>query len=188
MSKTDELSETIHKWWQAELENEHDGAARALSARLRRASGFVEVLSEEPVFDLGQSLKERHNRHVPPHMLACLVLALAQVRENTRESLARRFGEVVGETVVGKDRKKTRRLSASRFQRIIRTEELPELVTQLRRALPIVGNACNAGRLGRDILFWEESTKVRWLSDYFDKRNVLETDSETTEQTVEATP
>jgi len=148
----------------------------------------VVVLSEEAVFDLGQSLTKQCSRHVPPHTLACLVLALAQVRENTRESLARRFGEVVGETVVGKDKKKTRKLSVSRFQRIIRTEDLPELATQLRRALPMVGNACNVGRLGRDILTWEESTKVRWLSDYFDKRNVLETDSETTEQTVEATP
>ena len=57
-------------------------------------------------------------------------------------------------------------VSASRFERLIRTpkEGLP---TAIRRVLPMVDRRCDVGRLGADILYWNEATRIRWTFDYY---------------------
>jgi len=53
-----------------------------------------------------------------------------------------------------------------RFQQLMRAEG-EALTTALVRALPMAGNACNAGALGADIYFWTDDTRTRWTFDYF---------------------
>ena len=148
-------SEIISKWWKNELNNKHDGDARALSARLRRATTFLEALSESSVAELGQSLGLGFN----PEKLGLLVLTLAHVKENHSSPLARFFGPPKkGEDPV---------LSKTRLMKIMREEPGLELAIQLRRALPLVGNTCNVNRLGLDLLFWDDKTRARWWFDYY---------------------
>jgi CRISPR system Cascade subunit CasB len=159
---------TIFNWWRMNLGKDKEGEARALSARLRRAKTMVEALSERAVQELGAELR----LGFAPEKLALLTMTLAHVSEQKTHTLAKCFGEVIGQSGEGKQKQNKYKLSESRFQNIVRAENPMELTTQLRRALPIVGNACNVGRLGEDLLFWHhpdigERIRARWWFDYF---------------------
>ena len=58
-------------------------------------------------------------------------------------------------------------MSELRFQRLIRTTDPEDLAVALRRALPLVGHACNVATLGSDLLHWNEDTRIRWCFHYF---------------------
>ena len=65
----------------------------------------------------------------------------------------------------------SRALSELRFQRLLRTSG-PEFGIALRRALPAAGMTCNVGKLGSDLLDWDqpvsgERVRNRWCFDYF---------------------
>ena len=147
-------ADTIHRWWALNIGNREVPAARALSARLRRASR-IEALAEPAVQGLGRALSLQD-----PVALAGLAQALANVRTSTGKPLARALG--AGEPPA---------LSTLRFQRLIRAggDELP---AALRRALPMVDHACNVGALGSDLLLWShpehgDSVRARWCFQYF---------------------
>ncbi len=158
-----ECRDIIFSWWREELDDDQSGEARGLSARLCRTTNMVEALSERAVQELGDQLKLGFQ----PEKLALLAMTLAQVKERTSQTLAWHFGEVVGQSGEGKKKWNKHLLSETRFQNIIRADGLTELATQLRRALPIVSNKCNVGRLGEDLLFWNDDIRTRWLFDYF---------------------
>ena len=71
-------------WWSANL-NADTGAARGLSARLRRACGPAEVLAHREVFELSVALQMRD-----PVRLALIAQTLAYVSEHTPAAPARR--------------------------------------------------------------------------------------------------
>ena len=143
--------EAIRDWWKYWIGNSRSGEARALSARLRRANTAIEALSEQRVFDLSESTGERD-----PHRLASLAMVLAHVETDVGNSLPRMLG--AGEP---------RAMSDQRFQRLIRATNPLDLAVALRRALPLVGHACNVATLGSDILHWNENTRIRWCFHYF---------------------
>lgn len=161
MSGTDAAS-LILGWWRACLRpTEETSAARALRARLRRADAPGAALAESAVFELTGKLPWLRAR---PEALATLVRTLALVEAHDARSVAARFGERSGSDA-------PRALSELRFQRLLRAspEELP---AALRRALPLADGRCNVGRLGRDILNWDdpergERTRIEWCFDYF---------------------
>ena len=138
-------------WWRVRLHDPHLGEARALSARLRRATSALEVLSEERVHELGRQIG-----CTDPERLAALAMVLANVKEHTGARLPRLLG--AGDP---------RPMSDLRFQRLMRTTDLGELAQALRRALPLAGNTCNVAMLGADILRWDENTRINWCFDYF---------------------
>ena len=147
-----EIRETIYAWWSSNIGNRgNNPAARALAARLRRATG-VEALAEPAVHRLAQSLG-LGKRDRDAHCLIRLATVLAEVRVNDRRSLA---------ALLGKDKA----LSQSRFQRLIRSTP-DELAAALRRALPMVERQCNVGTLGADLFFWNDETRVNWCFEYF---------------------
>jgi CRISPR system Cascade subunit CasB len=182
MTTANEQRDIIYNWWRANLYNANDGAARALSARLRRATGMLDVLSERAVHELGDDLRMVHD----PARLSLVVMVLAQLDNHKTQTFAACCGEVVGQSGEGKQKTNKHKLSELRFQNIIRSDDPMELATQLRRALPIIGNACNVGRLGVDLLKWNhpdigERMRARWWFDYFGGAMPAATETEKTE-------
>lgn len=153
----------ILRWWSDELNNRHSGRARALSARLRRATG-ADALTEPEVHDLAQTLNLRDGAK-----LTLLVSLLAQVKEHVPQSLARRLG---GDPPA---------LSTLRFQRLMRAEgdELPEA---LRRAITMAEGRCNVASLGLDLLHWGEAVRARWCFHYFGADAPQQTNGEAAEE------
>ena len=157
MSKTQGRGETIAQWWRVNLAARDSGQARALAARLRRATP-VEALAEAEVHRLASRIGlGRHPSDAA--RLARLVQVLAHLREDAGQSLAARLG--------GPEPK----LSNLRFQRLLRSQG-DELTTALRRALPMVERRCNVARLGQDMLNWDhpewgDAVRAGWCFDYF---------------------
>ncbi len=162
----DERRKLIRDWWWRNLGNRDDPAARARAARLRRANA-VELLAERPVHDLAQAL------HLGPDQAQALVRvvqALAEVREGG-PGLARALGR--GDPPA---------LSRLRFEKLIRSTP-DEIGTAVRRALPMVGRACEPGRLGLDLMRWDETTRIRWAFDYFGAPAPDTAETDTAEET-----
>lgn len=136
-------------WWSREIAPRDIPAARGLSARLRRAAPFA-VLCEPAVIGLATALDLRPAQAGPLVRLASL---LAEIRENSAETLARRLG---GAEPV---------LSPLRFQRLLRAEG-EELTDHLRRAITMADRRCNVSALAADLLHWE-AARARWCFHYF---------------------
>ncbi|SET84963.1 type I-E CRISPR-associated protein Cse2/CasB [Paracoccus homiensis] len=143
-------------WWGGALRPPEDGgAARALRARLRRSRGVVDVLAEAAVI----GLYDRLDRRISPQALAALAQVLAEVERHEARRLAQAFG--TGDP---------KALSPLRFQRLIRVDASDALAQGLRRALPMVGHACNVASLASDLVHWSEPVRVRWCFDYYGAR------------------
>lgn len=143
------------RWWREQIADRESGAARGLSARLRRANG-VALLAEPQVISLARRLSLGPGQAVA---LMRLVKVLADLRKDDPQPLAVRLG--------GPDPA----LSTLRFQRLMRAEG-DELTQQLRRALPMADRRCNVARLAQDLLLWEhpvhgDRIRARWCFDYF---------------------
>lgn len=144
-------------WWKQNLRPDQDtGPVRALRARLRRADHFADVLAEGRVIELHDRLAEMSSWRADPLTLAALAQVLAHVERHEGWRVAQAFGK--GDP---------RALSPPRFQRLMRSDDRQELATGLRRALPLVGRACNVAALAEDILFWGENSRIRWCFDYY---------------------
>lgn len=143
-------------WWQSALADRERPQARALAARLIRAD-VVSALSEPAVYRLGQQL----NLLERPDLLARMAMTLAVIRTNSSESFARAAG---------------RTISPQRFERLLRADD-DELALLLRRALPMIDRRCNVERLARDLQFWTDSTRARWVIEYHGGRLEAETDT-----------
>lgn len=136
-------------WWAREIAPRDIPAARDLSARLRRAAPLA-VLCEPSVQDLGAALGLRA---LQADRLVQIATLLAEVRDNSAETLARRLG---GQEPV---------LSPLRFQRLLRAEG-NELTDHLRRAIIMADRRCNVAALAADLLNWE-AARPRWCFHYF---------------------
>lgn len=140
-------------WWKQHLRPDDDtGPARALRARLRQADHVTDVLAEGRVIEL----HDRLGHHTAALTLAALAQVLAHVERHDGRRIAQGFG--AGDP---------KALSPLRFQRLIRSDDRQELATGLRRALPLVGGACNVAALAEDTLFWGEKPRIRWCFDYY---------------------
>lgn len=136
-------------WWSREIAPRDIPAARGLSARLRRAAPFA-ALCEPAVIRLHAALGLHPSQ---ADRLVRLATLLAEIRENSAETLARRLG---GAEPV---------LSSLRFQRLLRAEE-DELTDHLRRAIIMAERRCNVAVLAADLLNWE-AARPRWCFHYF---------------------
>jgi CRISPR system Cascade subunit CasB len=149
MDGTDrDAGRTILGWWRRNIEDRQNGRARALAARLRRASPLA-ALAEAESHDLARSLDLRDGMR-----LSRLVVLLAEVRTDVSETLMRRLG---GPEPL---------LSRLRFQRLMRASD-DELPDALRRAIVAAERSCNVAALGADLLRWSDRTRGRWSFEYF---------------------
>lgn len=161
-----EVETKILSWWRREL-NRDTSRGRGLSARLRRASA-IEVLTEPSVHELAQELNIRD-----PDRIVRLAIALAEVRQHSTQTLARRLGGKASDT-------SKVRLSNLRFQKLLRATGT-DWTDSLRRAIRIADNTCNVSRLGADILFLNDKIKSEWCFHYFNSDAPEENQKETVE-------
>ncbi len=142
-------------WWSVNIADRQSGRARALAAKLRRASA-IEALSEPEVMKLAKDLQAANFRFMSggADRLARLATLSAEVRTHTPQTLLQRLG---GEEPI---------LSRLRFQRLIRAED-EELTDALRRAIQLADEACNVAALGEDLLFIGEKVRKDWCFEYF---------------------
>lgn len=150
-------------WWSREIAPRDIPAAKGLSARLRRAAPLA-VLCEPVVIQLGTALGLRPAQ---ADQLVCLATLLAEIRENSTDTLAKRLG---GAEPV---------LSPLRFQRLLRAEG-DELTDHLRRAIVMADRRCNVAALAADLLNWE-AARPRWCFHYFGAEVPAKNSKETTE-------
>ena len=150
-------------WWSRAIAPREIPAARGLAARLRRAPPLA-VLCEPAVQDLGAALGLGPSQ---ADRLVQVATLLAELRETSAETLARRLG---GAEPV---------LSSLRFQRLLRAEG-EELTDHLRRAILIADRRCNVAALAADLLHWE-AARPRWCFHYFGAEAPAKIAEETTE-------
>ena len=150
-------------WWSQKIAPRDIPAAKGLSARLRRAAPLA-VLCEPAVIELGVALDLRPAQ---ADRLVRLATLLAEIRENSAETLARRLG---GAEPV---------LSSLRFQRLLRAEG-EELTDHLRRAIIMAERRCNVAALATDLLIWE-AARPRWCFHYFGAEAPAKESKETSE-------
>lgn len=140
-------------WWRGALADRDSGAARGLSARLRRADALG-ILAEPAVQLLARRLGLGA---LDAGRLVGLVQVLADLRTSDPAPLARRLGGEV--------------LSPLRFQRLMRAEG-EEFTLLLRRAIVMADRRCNVARLAGDLLAWDhpeagDRIRAQWCFDYF---------------------
>ena len=173
--KSPSKGQTVLGWWQHHLGERSIASAKALSARLRRATA-IEALAEPAVHALAKALDLQRTAH-DTEVLVRLALVLAWVREHdsgAQQRLAQKLGRGVPPL-----------LSALRFQRLMRAEG-DEIVTVLRRALPLTQYRCNVAALGEDLLYWNDQTRTRWSFDYFGAEPPLNSSNPTDPQETSA--
>lgn len=136
-------------WWSERIAPRDIPAAKGLSARLRRAAPLA-VLCEPAVIQLHAAIGLPSSQ---ADRLVLLATLLAEIRENSGETLAKRLG---GAEPV---------LSHLRFQRLMRADG-GELADHLRRAIQMADRRCNVAALATDLLHWE-AARPRWCFNYF---------------------
>ena len=144
------LHQVFSDWWWKNIGNRDDATARARAARFRRADALT-ILADPTVHNLAQQLR------LGPQQAASLLRSVQTL------ALVRTRGASLPKALGGKKPV----LSNQRFERLIRSA--PDDIGQtVRRALPMVGHACDPGRLAADLFHWNEPTRIRWTFDYFD--------------------
>jgi CRISPR system Cascade subunit CasB len=179
MTSKDPQPDAIYTWWHDNLADRNSGRARALAARLRRASD-IGALCEPEVHVLAGSLTLSPKS---AGRLSQLVRVLAEVRETDTHRLAQRLG--------GKDPV----LSKLRFQRLMSSTG-EEFVAGIRRTLPMVNRKAHVGWLGVDLLDLldddrpdrRDSIRIRWAFDYFGGAPAEDTDNQPETTALETMP
>ncbi len=151
--------------WRRSLQNE-SGAARAASARLRRAPNVLEALMLEETLDLIKAARQAGAKGFSADFelrLVVLAMTLARVEGESRTALARALGQTSGD--------ERPRLSPARFGvllRAARSRDWDSFARALRRALAILGDTpFDVARLVGDVLFLNDATLRRWAYDYW---------------------
>lgn len=142
--------------WHARLHNKDLATSRRDLAQLRRAHDPLSIFAVTAVHDLNERLDASgRSLHRQPDKLALLASALAHVGENSPQRAARAMGAGDPKAV-----------SPLRFDAIVQSASLPELATNLRRGLKLIGGQANVARLSEDLFFWGDKVKINWAFDY----------------------
>lgn len=144
-------------WWKSLGEEDRGGRAE-----LRRCGTTAEVAFTAPYHRLlrrlGSRLGEADARRV-----AAMAAILAHVEEEPadRASLAARMGrpKADGQGPV---------VSDVRFRALLRTEDPDELLREVIRAVRQLDRKAAVEPLFRDLMRWDEQTRIRWAHDFYE--------------------
>ena len=160
MNAHDNTKNRIFTWWKV-MSDGRKGETRADHAALRRADSVTAALAVRATHKLYHQLQLTMDLQYRSDTLAALVMILVHIKDNSKETLPMLMGEVDHAGGAAK-------VSSSRFESIIRSDDPLELAMRLRRLLPMVDSRANVHRLAADILFWkEERTRIQWCYDYY---------------------
>jgi len=152
-----EAHSSVWRWWRSLCDED-----RAGRAELRRCATVTEVAFTAPYQRLLQWLGSRLGEGEAKRV-AAIAAVLAHIDREPQEesSLARRMGSPRGEgqgSVV----------SDSRFRHLLRNEDPDELMRELIRAIRQLDRTASVDPLFRDLMRWDERTRVRWARDYYE--------------------
>jgi CRISPR system Cascade subunit CasB len=151
-----EQRSSVWRWWKGLDED------RAGRAELRRCGTVAEVAFTAPYHRLlrrlGSRLGETDARRV-----ALLAGVIAHVDDEPTEdiSLPRRMGRANGEGQGAV-------ISDVRFRHLLRSEEPDDLLRELVRVLRQLDRKAAVDPLFRDLMCWDEPTRMRWARDYYE--------------------
>ena len=173
MSKRDNMDyRTVAFDWWRELVPPKDSAKpqgwkRATLARLRRASDPLEVMMEPYALRLVQRLSAFR---ADTDRVAVLAGILAVVRDDATEPVTRLLGRQSLDD-------ETATLSEGRFRRLLQTPT-NDLLDPMRRLVRLAPQSeVNVRHLATSILYWGESTKKRWIFDYYGASSAIRSPS-----------
>jgi CRISPR system Cascade subunit CasB len=153
-----EQRSSVWRWWKNLGEGDRGGRAE-----LRRCGTVAEVAFTAPYHrllrQLGSRLGEGDARRV-----AALAVVLAHVEDEPADgsaSFARRMGTPKGEG-------QGPLVSDSRFRHLLRNEEPDEVMREMIRVVRQLDRKATVDPLFRDLMSWDERTRMRWAFDYFD--------------------
>jgi CRISPR system Cascade subunit CasB len=151
----DEPRSTVWRWWKSLDED------RAGRAELRRCGSVGEVAFTGAYHRLlrwlGSRLGDGDARRV-----AAVAAVLAHVDREPEDgaSVARRMGTHTG---AGGPL-----VSDARFRHLLRSEDPEELMRELIRVVRQLGRSASIDALFRDLMRWDEGTRMRWARDYYE--------------------
>ena len=143
-------------WWRRlnPLDRVQSGPNKAALARIRRAATPTEVLLEPEALRLVARLP------FSPKKAAVLAGVLAFVRETEDRSVASAIGRS------SLDDEQSAAMSEGRFRRLLQSRD-EEFMEAMRRLVRLRKGCANVINLSNAILYWGETTKQRWIFDYY---------------------
>jgi len=148
---------SIWRWWKS-LSDED----RAGRAELRRCASVAEVAFTAPYHRLlrwlGSRLAEGDARRI-----AAIAAALAHVESEPSDgaSFAKRMSRPKGDG-------QTSAVSDARFRHLLRNDDPDEMMRELVRVIRQLDREASVEALFRDLMIWDERTRMRWARDYYE--------------------
>lgn len=163
----DDAIDRTHQWWSALTQARYpDGRPRRIDtgavARLRRAGTLIDILFEPAAVELIRQVGHADNEF-HQEVIARLAAVLAHVRT---DAPGVRFAASLGGREVDQ-----RKLSATRFRRLLQADSLDERMTAIRRAIQMLDGRANVRDLARSWIRLSypssrERTKALWMVAY----------------------
>ncbi|HVT43425.1 MAG TPA: type I-E CRISPR-associated protein Cse2/CasB [Thermoanaerobaculia bacterium] len=147
------LDSVVRRWWTGLDERRGDRAelrrARTPStvAFLPAYHGFVRELAQAGIYLSGETA-------------AVVAAVVAHVR---RDDPSRSFAKQMASEHNGKAR-----VSGLRFRRMLTIDDAAELQTSLVRTIHLLDGTASVGDLSTSIRWWNDRTKKRWASEYYE--------------------
>ncbi len=154
---TTEEHSSVWRWWKSLCDED-----RAGRAELRRCATVGEVAFTSPYHRLlrwlGSRLKEGDARRV-----AAIAAALAHVESEPDDgaSFAKRMARPKGDGQASV-------VSDARFRHLLRNEDADEMMRELVRVIRQLDRKASVEPLFRDLMCWDERTRMRWARDYYE--------------------
>jgi len=146
------LESLVTGWWRSLQQRRGDRAA------LRRANTPTDV-AFTPAFHRLAGLLREAGVQVPLEWLAVAASALAHVEiDESGKTLAQAMAAEKG----GKAR-----VSGMRFRRLLRVDDPEEMLVAIGRVIRLLDRGAPVARLARDLTRWNDRTKKRWASEYY---------------------
>jgi CRISPR type I-E-associated protein CasB/Cse2 len=186
------LAAEVLKWWRGlhPTEANRGNADRAGRARLRRAGSVIDIQMEEAFQDLVMRLRSA-DIDVGPRQGAELAICAAILAElppggDASGSFARALGQRDGDA-------DSPRLSVLRFNALIKALEYGEPDDRLRALRRAAGfleglGETAANRLVRDLLAFNDQTRVSWVYAYFETTRLRDDETSEHAEKEETTP
>lgn len=179
----EDIAGRVLGWWarllgeRSFLDAERD-LPRAARPALRRCGSTDDALLTEGFRALWLSLPDEWRRPWDLPAWACAASVLAEVKKHDP---ARTFARAMGKESRSEGGSGSGKpiVSELRFQQLLRSQDLDELLRRARRAVHLLGRSVDVVSLADDILHWhrekggqvawrpEDRLAVRWANDYF---------------------
>lgn len=147
------LDSVVRRWW-AMLDERRGDRAELRRARTPSAVAFL------PAYHGFIRELRWAGIHLNRESAAVITGVIAHVQ---RDETARSFARQLATEHNGKAR-----VSGLRFRRLLAIDDLAELQTSLVRVVRLLDRTASVGDLADSIRWWNDRTKKRWASDYYE--------------------